>query len=152
MTWEDLKKHIYHEDGSLRDIYIRNVTSEDWIRWVDFVNSSYTVDFEIGGKPKGNKIDFSTVAAYWQHVDQECPSASIYLGNIIVKTYFFREDEIENDIAPREIKTVEDHKKLVAYLKSVSNLLGKPVELTEENYSDPHEVLMIINGEQVTFP
>jgi hypothetical protein len=152
MKWEELKEIIYHEDGSLRDIYIRDVTSDEWRRWIEYVNANYPIDFEIHSRPSGNKIDFRAVAAYWQETEEECPSASIRLGDIIIKTYFFLENEIENDITPKEIKTFEDHERLVKYLKEVSLLLGKPVEVTEENYQEPHEILMIVKGEQVIFP
>jgi len=152
MSWEELKRRIYHEDGSLRDIYIRNITPDDWKRWVDYVNSSYVVDFEVGNTVRRNKIDFEVVVAYWKGQEHQCPSASIHIGNIIVKTYFFVENEIENDIAPKEITTLQDHERIIEYLKNISKLLGRPVELTEENYQDPKELLMVVHEEQVIFP
>lgn len=152
MNWEELKKTIYQENGSLRDIYIRNITHDDWKLWIDFVNTNYIISFEIAGTRKGNNIDFDTVTAYWQNPDQNCPSATIYLEEIIVKTYFLDETEIENDITPNDIKTPKNHESLLAYLKNISNLIGKQVELTEENYQDLKDVLMIVSGDQVFFP
>jgi hypothetical protein len=152
MNWKKLKSRIYHEDGSLRDIYIRDVTPDDWRHWADYVNSNYPIDFLIGGTYIGNKISFDSIADYWKDSDQEYPSASIHLGNIIVNTFFSNENEIENDITPREIRSLEDHQRLLEYLKSISILLNRPVELTEENYRDPKEILIVVDGERVTYP
>jgi hypothetical protein len=44
--------------------------------------------------------------------------------------------EIENDIDPKEIETVEDHYNLVSYLTNISKLLNKSVILTAENQRD----------------
>jgi len=149
MNWKNLKQHVYHEDGSLRDIYIRNVTPAHWRLWVEYVNGNYLVDFKIGGNVKGDKIDFDAVKTYWQDPYQACPSASIYVGEIIVNTFFFDGNEIENDITPKEIKSVANHEQLLHYLMNVSLLLGKPVILTEENYQNPKELLITVDGQNI---
>jgi hypothetical protein len=151
MRWEELKTQIYHEDGSLRDIFIRNVNRNDWKHWADYVNSNNKVDFEIRNVVVSDKINFDAIVTFWEGQIQECPFASIYLNNVIVKIYF-DESEIEMDIDPREIKTIKDHETFLGYLKNISTLLGKSIEVTEENAQDPKEVLIIINGEQVNFP
>ena len=152
MNWEDLKKHVYYQDGSLRDIYVRNISSEDWKSWANFVNANFLVEFKIGNFHSSDKIHFDTVVDYWSKSDQESRSASICLGHITVKTYFFVDNELESDITPTEIHSLVDHLKLVEYLKNVSELLGRPVEMTEEKYNEPCEVLMIVKGEEVVFP
>jgi hypothetical protein len=73
MKWEELKKYIYHADGSLRDIYIRDVTTDDWKHWVEYVNANYPVEFKVESRQNSNKIDFAAVAAYWQENKKECP-------------------------------------------------------------------------------
>jgi hypothetical protein len=152
MNWEELKSRIYHQDGSLRDIYIRDVTLEDWKLWVDYVNSNYIVEFEVGNGIKHNRIDFDAVLAFWQQRDKESLSASIHLGNILLKTYFFDEHEIDSDISPKEITTMQHHETLIEYLMNLSKILARPVEFTEESCHEPKEVLMVVHGGQVTFP
>lgn len=152
MNWEELRNRVYYEDGSLRDIYIRNITPADWRCWADYVNANYPVDFFIGSVLIGKSIDFNYVDSYWQDSNLECPAASIHLGHIIVNTFFSDEHEIENDVSPKEITSSEDHQTLVEYLKKISILLNRPVELTEENYKVPEEILMIVEGDKVTFP
>ena len=151
MDWLELKNSIYYQDGSLRDIYIRNVSRVHWNTIINHLNSSYDVDFEIEGASKENGIDFGSVVANWESIVYKTLSATIRLGDIIIKTYFFTEDEIEFDITPKEIDTFEDHNTLIDFLKDISNVLGKTVELTEECYHDSGKVLITVDGQDVTF-
>jgi len=152
MNWEEIKKRVYFEDGSLRDIYIRNASFDDWKKWVNHVNAFYNVDFQVEGTSRATKIDFNAIAANWRHESQDTLSAAIRLGKIIVMTYFFQQTEIENDITPKEIESFEDHNALIEFLTDISNLLNKPVELTEESYGDACKVLMVVDGLHITFP
>ncbi|ARS42457.1 hypothetical protein CA265_23485 [Sphingobacteriaceae bacterium GW460-11-11-14-LB5] len=45
MNWELLRKKIYYIDGSLRDVYIKDTSMEDWEKWIDLVNTKYEVKF-----------------------------------------------------------------------------------------------------------
>ncbi len=152
MTWVELKKKVYNEDGALRDIYIRDVTADDWRCWVNHINSRHRAYFEVGGVSKSDKIDFEAILDYWQNPQQEYLSASIHLGEILIRVYFNDKTEIENDINPREIRSIEDHQRLLSFLKGISIAVGKTVELTMEYYQDPIEKLMIVEGDQVSFP
>ena len=150
MNWQQLKEHIYYEDGSLRDIYIRNASPAAWKRWIYFINKNYDVRFMIGEALSGPQIDPDVVTAHWKDPGQDHPSASILISGITMMTYFFSPDQIENDITPKEITCMEDHDQLLQYLKSVSNLLGRPVELTEESYGDSPKALLIVDGDRVS--
>ena len=33
-------QHAFHQDGSLRDIYVQNLTVDHWEKFLDFVRSS----------------------------------------------------------------------------------------------------------------
>lgn len=59
-----------------------------------------------------------------------------------LKNTLYHEDGSLRDIYIRDTNTAE---------KTVSQYVGKPVELTEENCQIPEEVLMVIDGEQVFF-
>jgi hypothetical protein len=45
LSWENLKNKVYFLNGSLRDIYVRDTTKEDWQKWSDFVNANYKTSF-----------------------------------------------------------------------------------------------------------
>ncbi len=104
MEWPELKEKIYYEDGSFRDIFIPGATADDWKLWADFVNNNYKVSFTIyEGEITTDKVDFEKVLAFWNGSLDSCIDANVFIGDIIVKAYFFSDDEIENDIIPKEI-------------------------------------------------
>ncbi|RWY46249.1 hypothetical protein [Mucilaginibacter gilvus] len=151
--WKFLKENIYYCDGSFRDITIRNTTKEDWKLWADVVNKTYKTSFSEGGSDiQTGKIDIYRVYDYWDGKTDTCLDATIFIGNIVVKTYFFTDEEIENDITPKEINTIDDHINLMQYLSTISTALNKRVVLTPENYNPSIEKeLIIIDNDKVLF-
>ncbi|MFD0975358.1 hypothetical protein [Salinimicrobium gaetbulicola] len=138
-NWKTLKEEIYFEDGTLRDIYISKTDKTDWERWCKLVNENFDVKFYDGlTRKKGTRINIERVFEFWNDPDKffDSNNATISLGNIKVKCYFFSEKEIENDIEPREVKTEKDHLNLIGYLKAISETLDKDVVLSSENLKE----------------
>lgn len=151
MTWEELRNKLYEIDGSWRDIYVLNTTREDWLKWADYVNKNYPIiwtDTESDESMTIDKIDLKTVV---RHFDgrQFNSSANVLVNGIGVNAHFFTEEEIENDIDPSSIRSMDDHNNLMSYMKSVSKLLNKEVILTGENCSD--YAIVKVNGEHIEF-
>lgn len=135
--WRTLKTKIYFEDGSLRDIYVFGTDIHDWRKWVDLVNEKYNVAFyDARTELTKNKIDFGTIEACWAQKDREWITATIKLGTVHIKCHFFTDSEIENDIDPRELKSLDDHLKVLSYLRDISVMLDKEVFVTTENTED----------------
>ena len=69
MEWQYLKNKLYFVDGSLRDIYVKDVSREDWEKWINFVNENYEVEFNYFDVSKilirSNKIIPLMVYKYW---------------------------------------------------------------------------------------
>lgn len=149
MHWTELKKHIYFEDGSWRDIYVLDTKIDDWEKWVDLVNNRYQVEFwDAKTDVTTDKIDFTSVQEYWNsHGQREVVTAKINLDPITVKCHFFDDSEIENDIDPSEIKSQVDHDRLITYLNDISTLLDKEVLLTDENTTN--SILIRVKGGQL---
>ncbi|GAB2775449.1 hypothetical protein [Salinimicrobium soli] len=144
-NWKSLKEDIYFEDGSLRDIYISKTDRTDWESWCKLVNKNYDVEFYDGlSRKKTTRINIDTVFEFWDDREKfpDTNNATINLGNVKVKCYFFTEKEIENDIEPREVKTENDHLNVIGYLKEIAETLNKDVVLTSENLKE--DVLMEI--------
>ena len=136
MTWQTVKDKIYYCDGSLRDIYVLNTTQEDWQKWIHLVNENYSVEFYDGQTEKIEPIIDSKIALdYLEGKIDSWVNATIKLDAVLVKCYFFA-DEIENDIDPREVTSIEDHIRLIDYMVAVSKCLNKPVILTGETSKD----------------
>ncbi|MCU7615605.1 hypothetical protein NZ698_00225 [Chryseobacterium sp. PBS4-4] len=154
MDWKYLKEEIYFSDGSLRDIYVLNTSREDWQKWIDFVNGNYEIEFHYcdhkGNRLTSKKIISKYVFNSWDRINDFTNDATISIEGVIVKCHFFGEEEIENDIDPNEVKTLEDHYLIINYLKSISKILNKEVILTLENYSvKPKGKLIVVDSDQV---
>ena len=152
-NWDELKQGVYNEDGSLRDIYILDTNKEDWIKWIDFVNNTCNLIWtaeECSEEESTRFINREFIAERWSR-DALSTCASIFLGSIQVNCFFFTEDEIENDIDPREIKSIADHQAVITYMKAISKLLCKEVLLTEENYRILEGALIRVNGDNIFF-
>lgn len=134
MNWTKLKNEIYYCDGSLRDIYVLQTSFEDNEKWADLVNQLYTIKWFNGlTQTVEQKINFEVVRGYLEGEHNLCSSASIFIGKIQINNHFFIENEIENDVSPKEINTIQDHEKIIKYMTDISILLDKPVILTPEN-------------------
>ena len=134
MNWTELKDKIYYRDGSLRDIYVLETNIDDNRKWTDFVNEHYAIKWFNGlTQTDERKIDFEVVKGYLNGDHSLCSSASIFLDKIQINNHFFVDTEIENDISPNEINSVQDHEKIIGYMIDISKVLDKPIILTPEN-------------------
>jgi len=143
MNWKQLKDSVYYLDGSLRDLYILNATKNDWVVWADFVNRNYKIQFyNSDNEVIDNKVDLTGILNSWEVNDHSGFSATVFLDNIMVQSYFFTDEEIENDISPAEINSMEDHLKLVNYMIGLSTALNKKIVLSPESESETELIVV----------
>ena len=151
MNWKEIQESVYYLDGSLRDIYVQNVTKDDWLTWINFVNKNYQLSMKVHETDEiYNKINNELILDYWHGKYENCSTASIFLDGIKINTHFFSSLEIENDITPLEINSIEDHQKLLNYLIDISKILKKTIILTAEN--SPEIILIQVNGDKISYP
>ena len=104
------------------------------------VNQNYRIEWYNSKTNKTNsEIDFELAKNIWNQ-ERESSTAKIYVGTIQVNAHFFIESEIENDIDPREFKSIQQHYKLLHYLNQFSDLCDKPIIVTPED--SPNIMLM----------
>jgi len=150
MNWTELKKEIYLWDGSWMDIYVQDVTAADWKKWVDFVNENYKLSWHNAQHDKTEPaIDFDYISGFWEEGHEFLSTAKIFIEKLQINVHFFTPSEIENDIDPREFKSMEDHQALIKYLKAISKLLGKEVIVTPENL--PQTVLITAKEDNIRY-
>ena len=148
LDWTYLKENVYFWDGSWRDIYVQNISAADWVNWTEFVNNNYRIEWHNGKTEKNEpKINFDVILQFWKGEHELCSTAKIFVDDIQINAHFFTDEEIENDIDPREFKNIEDHKNLMGYIISISKLLKRPVIITPENC--PEIILIKVNGQQI---
>jgi hypothetical protein len=147
-NWKEIE-WIFEKDGALRDIYVQNATISDWEKVVELLNSEYKLTFGVYEENLTDKIDFEFVKTMFadETGELETKSATIDLNGIIVKCYFFLENQIEFDINPTEIKTELDFKKITVFMKTISSKLEKQITLCGENQPEfPLVKIDIKNG------
>jgi hypothetical protein len=148
MTWTELKNRIYFEDGSLRDVYVLNTNVKDLAKWTELVNEKYNIQFyDAKIDLTTDKISFKAVEETWTQENRELVTATVKIEAININCHFYDHSEIENDIDPREFKSLTEHDNLIKYLREVSNLLDKEVIVTDENTKD--SILIRVMGDKV---
>ncbi len=128
-------QNAFHNDGSLRDIYIHDVTTEHWEKFLNFVRSS---GFGLCYFRNGEKAQLRSTAAQLLG-DRSCShNMAIDLGGVEACCHFFAQDEIELDIDPREVNSATTEKRVLDFMERLGANLDRDVILTEEN--SPNEV------------
>lgn len=129
-NWNDIK-WIFEPDGSLRDIYIQDITLLDWEKLIDSLNLNYNLKYG----ENSNQIDKEYSVRYLMDKTGEIESKAlrIDLNGIHVHCYFFLPDQIEFDIDPKEINSLQDFESIEKFMISVSKALNNQVTLTGEN-------------------
>ncbi len=134
-NWEEIK-WIFEPDGTLRDIYVENVDIEDWKILIDYLNANHIVKYGPSDDNQIiNKIDKDYLIQLLTDVTGklELKTVAIIIDDIIINTHFFTVDEIEFDIEPKEINSVEDYKKVLSFMNEISRILNRQLILTGEN-------------------
>lgn len=147
---DSTQKGSIHCDESLRDIYVLQTSIGDHEWWVHLVNGQYAIKWFNGLTQKEEqKINFEVVNGYLKAEHDLCSSAHVYIDKIQINNHFFVSHEIENDISPKAINSMQDHETIIKYMIDVSLHLGKPVVLTPEN--ERETILIRVTGNKIEY-
>ena len=147
MRWEDCQRAFYI-DGSLRDIYIFQTSTDDWEKLLSFALALdqviyYRIDGEIASLPKRATSIFNN--------REHTHTMSIDLTGVIVNCHFFMIEEIELDIDPREIKSQNELDIVIKFIKELGKCLKKDAIVTEENSPNDIWFKYISDEDKITF-
>jgi hypothetical protein len=134
-NWDDIK-WIFDMDGGIRDIYVQEVSISDWEKLIDLLNEKYSVKSVITGEERNqNQIDKEHVIKFLtdETGEMDSPFVSIDIGEIQINCHFFLTDQIEFDLNPEQINSIEDFEKVKKFMETVSQDLSNQVTLTGEN-------------------
>jgi len=73
------------------------------------------------------EVPFNVILQFCKGDQDLCSTAKVHADDIRINAHFFDQQEIENDIDPREFKSIKDHEKLMEYLTGSSTLLNRQV-------------------------
>ncbi|WP_299427721.1 hypothetical protein [uncultured Shimia sp.] len=127
MKWSDCKD-AFRADGSLRDIYVRNTTEDDWNR-LFAAFSKYEMTLFCDGDPSP---EIEVPAAIFERCNEHHYRLEMLAKGITFQCHFFTVDEIEIDVDPKEIKSQQDLDVVLDVMGAIGRALAKPVILTEE--------------------
>lgn len=150
MNWIELKQKIYYCDGSLRDIYALQTSVDDNKKWTEYVNKNYPLKWYNNLKQtEEDKIDFNIIKLFWEGNLNLCSTVKVLINKVQINNHFFAPNEVENDVDPREVNSLDDHKNIINYMTDLSNLLNKPVILTPEN--EQETILIKVTNNSVEY-
>jgi hypothetical protein len=131
-NWNDIQ-WIFEPDGSLRDIYVQDVSLIEWEKLIDHLNANFNLTYSGTAK-----IEKKYVLEYLQDKsgEMESKSLTIHLEQIKVNCYFFLAEQIEFDIDPKEVNSLRDFEKIENFMTSISETLQEQITLTEENHPE----------------
>lgn len=123
----------FYVDGSLRDIYVLGTTLGDWQKLLAFLRASaYFVEFIVTGEVRSLPESIEEVFAL---VHKHGGMVRVDEKNLALHCYFYTYDEMEFDLDPRAINSAQQLSRLLDFIRTIGNLLKKPVILTPENVS-----------------
>ena len=123
-------QRAFHQDGSLRDIYVQNVNVDHWEKFFDFVRSS---DFGLRYSRDGEAAQLPSSAAHML-ADKSCAhNLTVDAGGVGICCHFFVTGEIELDIDPREVTSPSAVDRVLDFMAGLGSRLVRDVILTEEN-------------------
>lgn len=134
-SWNDIK-WIFEPDGSLIDIYVQDVSIDDWEKLIDLLNSRYSLRVTIpGSETVLNQIDKEHAVQYLTDKSGETKSISVMidLNKVSLNCHFFLPDQIEMDIDPNEVNSIRDFQTIEKFMEEVSRVLNNQVTLAGEN-------------------
>lgn len=136
LEWEEVRG-AFHPDGSLRDIY---VPEADAARWDRFLAALPGWDYALAYLEEGIEAPYpSSFRSLYSRRDEAGPLLAIDLGGVLLLCHFFREDEVELDLDPREVRGEREFRLVMGFMARLGALLGRRVILTEE--STPSSVI-----------
>lgn len=129
-------------DGSLRDIYVQHADEQLWRRFlVALIEAPYRCVFRHGERLIQEPPSQFKDAAKLSETDPVL--LRIELSPILaLNCHFFTDEEIELDVAPRDLQRDDAVTVLVDFLKWLARIVERPVLLTHEN-SPEHVILRI---------
>ncbi|MEL0644592.1 hypothetical protein V6251_09380 [Olleya sp. Ti.3.14] len=133
-NWKNIK-WIFEKDGTLRDIYVQNIEVSDWEKLIELLNSEYKIFYGNNEENFSSQIDLDYVKKTFADETGELKIkfARIDLNGVLIVCHFFLEDQIEFDISPSEIKSINELNLILEFMKSVSKKLNKEITLCGEN-------------------
>lgn len=128
LTFHDIREP-FTPDGTWRDIYALNTTSDHWVSFLNMALSGrWPADLSVNGEPSRQPEEAVKVF----HQAGAFSSLRITVGGAGLNCHFFTDSEIELDLDPKE---VGDHNfdELCRFIEAMAQATGRNIVVTEES-------------------
>jgi len=136
-------RYLLNQDGSLRDIYIKNVSKTEWRLFLQFLHD-YACDFFIDDKQVSYRLNFDQILDLSSSKTVLLVINLSQRANVFCHFFLTKENysEIELDFDPKAISDQDEMNTLLCFLKKLSLFLKRDVFICNENA--PEEVLYTV--------
>jgi hypothetical protein len=122
----------FERDGTLRDIYVREVQIEHWEKAARFiVRRGYLIKFSGGWTQMTFPADIAEL--FPPGPENERTTLSIDVSGVLINCHFFAQDEMEFDLDPTDIIDSSRLNAVFEFMSGLANATGKEIVLTPEN-------------------
>jgi hypothetical protein len=135
IEWEAWQRAVKEDGGSVWDVYVLDTDRQDWQRLLDFLRGTgLPLSFQRGEITEPLPQDVAH--AFWGLYGpcEDTTMLSILLDEMLIKTHFVVDYEVELDIGPREVQSEADLDRLLGFLAAVAQALGKTVLVSSEGF------------------
>lgn len=151
MITREMMKELFYIDGSLRDIYILDTLIVDWDNLINFIESgNWLIEF-IRNNDIYSKIPYTAQQIFQFRASGDYIHLSISIRGVKVNCYFFEENQIELDIDPKEVQSLESGQQIIDFVCKLSKVLHKESSLTPENCPEDPLVIFKSRDDQVIY-
>ncbi|SDX05529.1 hypothetical protein [Paenibacillus sp. CF384] len=128
---DDILNKYFYQDGSLRDIYILQTHYSDWDLILDYFKSHLYVEVFIF-RDGEEILERHSIKELLILKKEFSISINIVYKGISISGYFYEDDNIEFDITPKEIISLEEVNTVIQFMKEIAKFTNKEVILTPE--------------------
>ena len=143
MAWNEIASEL-EWDGALRDIYIVDVTLDDWQKILEQLREAglFACAFYVDSQELSSAPDAKVI---FERRQKTATLLQVTSGKVHLNCHFFSEEEVEFDLDPRDLKCEEDLPAVVAFMSFLAKATAKPAILTHENSQDS-VILTVLPG------
>ena len=138
----------FYVDGSLRDIYVHDVSVVDWEVVIATVRAHYPSSFM---QDDAERPFPPTVAALFDETRSSLARLTLNVGGVAIACHFFSPDQIEFDVLPDDVQEPSRVAATLDFLRLVARATGRPAELTDEG-APAHVLIRATPSGALEFP
>ncbi|MDX2211796.1 MAG: hypothetical protein SFY66_00780 [Oculatellaceae cyanobacterium bins.114] len=129
--WDQVRNDLIW-DGSLRDIYVKGTTLDDWNQFLSVIRETAQYQYFVDGQP----TLLPSMAVNIFSIQEQTKLLSIWVGGVQLNCHFFAEKEIELDLDPQQITSEESFNALRQFMEQLADALQHLILLTPEDLSE----------------